>query len=112
MVVAGGRRLHELLAPERCTLLVTQGTDPATALPAGADQFTTWADLIQVIPIGPAGEQADRDQFVATFGRHPAHALIRPDSYVGYLGELAAIPKLVAYLQHWFPHPGGTKPAQ
>ena len=97
--LAGGKRLYQLLAPDRFTLLLIQGVNRE----AVADPVSPWEDLVRVVAVETPTEPADRKPFAEAFGSKAALALIRPDSYVGFLGDETAVGPLVAYLQQWFP---------
>ena len=97
------QRLFELLAPERFTLLLTSGPDPAGWRVRVEAVVAPWADLIRVIPVGPTDNPEDHHGFVAALGDRPVLVLVRPDSYVGFLGDESAAAGLVEYLRRWLP---------
>jgi len=102
-------RLFALLDPSRCTLLLINLADPAGWDQRSRIDLFPWADWIPTRQVQPAADPQERRHLLDNFGTHPAIALIRPDSYLGFLGDESSLPELVAYLERWFPT--GSPPA-
>jgi hypothetical protein len=47
-------------------------------------------------------DAVESKHFASVFGSSPGMVLMRPDSYVGFMGEADSVPHLAAYLQKWF----------
>jgi 2-polyprenyl-6-methoxyphenol hydroxylase-like FAD-dependent oxidoreductase len=94
-------RLYSLFDPSAFTLLyVDAGNDE---LPAeGESKLAAWQGLIRSHRIAAPGEdEAARKHFAGQLGDAPLIVLVRPDSYIGFIGGLNALPKLEAYLRKW-----------
>ena len=97
-------RLFGLLDPGRFTLLLANGANPdAWRARVEAEIVGPWADLVRVVAVGPPADAEGRDAYAKALGDRPALVLVRPDSYIGFLGDEAHGPALGEYLRRWLP---------
>ncbi len=96
--------LYEILDPSLCTLLITGG-DMTTDLPlTWKEQFSPWYGVLKTHQIAPAPNQpAAKVRFDKSFGNGQSFLLVRPDSYLGFVGGQDALPELIKWLKKWFP---------
>lgn len=98
------RRVYELHAPDRFTLLLVGGDDPeAWRVEVEATCVGPRDDLVRTLAVGPPADPDERQTFLAALGDRPALVLIRPDSYVGFLGRGDEGADLADYLRRWLP---------
>ncbi|MDF5733501.1 MAG: FAD-dependent monooxygenase [Rhizonema sp. PD38] len=97
-------RLYEILNPSCFTLLVAGG-ESTTDLPATwKEQISPWHGFLKLQRIAPTLTQAEtKMQFDSAFGSSRSLFLVRPDSYLGFVGNQNAIPALIEWLGRWFP---------
>ena len=97
--------LFGLLDPSRFTLLVVH---PAGSDAVGADfceAVRPWP-VIRVVGIAPPLDASGRARFEASFGRSSGVFLVRPDGYLGFVGdEHASARHLAAYCRRWLTAP-------
>lgn len=95
--------LYELLDPSRFTLLVAGG-ESTTDLPlTWKEQLSPWHGFLKLQRITPAPNQPEaKVQFDRAFGSQSL-VLVRPDSYLGFVGDQNALPALTKWLSRWFP---------
>ncbi len=99
-----GSRLYKLLDPSRFTLLVTDSESTMNLPPTWENRFNPWQEFLKLQRIAPALTQPEaKVQFDSSFGRGQSLLLVRPDSYLGFVGDLDASSALTAWLSRWFP---------
>ncbi|MEH2082784.1 MAG: FAD-dependent monooxygenase [Nostoc sp.] len=96
--------LYEILDPSCFTLLVA-GSKSTTDLPATwKEQLEPWHGFLKLQRIAPASTQPEaKMQFDSAFGSSQSLLLVRPDSYLGFVGNQNALPALTQWLGRWFP---------
>jgi 2-polyprenyl-6-methoxyphenol hydroxylase-like FAD-dependent oxidoreductase len=96
--------LYEILDPSFCTLLVTS-SDPTTDFSVtGSEQLRPWDGVLKMYRIAPAPSQsAAKVRCDRSFGNGQSFLLVRPDSYLGFVGGKNALPELIKWLNQWFP---------
>jgi 2-polyprenyl-6-methoxyphenol hydroxylase-like FAD-dependent oxidoreductase len=95
-------RLHELVSPSRLNLLLTDDAGAAAAPSAWIEQqLQPWRELLAVRLVTPV--PACEERFLRTFGGGQSLILVRPDSHVCFAGRQKALPRLVTWLNTWFP---------
>ena len=105
-------RLHELVSPSRLTLLLA-GDAGSPAAPAAwlEQQLHPWRELMTVHLVTPAPGHEER--FRRAFGGGQSLTLVRPDSHVCFAGRPKGFPRLVSWLNTWFPQvPGSDHPVR
>lgn len=97
-------RLYEILDPSLCTLLITGG-DITTDFPlTWEEQLSPWYGVLKTHQIATAPNQsAAKVRFDNSFGNGQSFLLVRPDSYLGFVGGQDALPELIKWLKKWFP---------
>jgi len=103
-------RLHELVSPSRLNLLLAGDAGSSAAASAAwlEQQLQPWRELITVHLVTPVPGHEER--FFHAFGDGQSLILVRPDSHVCFADRLKALPRLVAWLNTWFPPgPGGDR---
>jgi 2-polyprenyl-6-methoxyphenol hydroxylase-like FAD-dependent oxidoreductase len=103
-------RLHELVSPSRLNLLLAGDTGPAAAPAAWLEQLQSWRELMTVHQVTPVPGHEER--FLRAFGGGQSLILVRPDSHVCFAGRLKAFPRLVTWLNTWFPPGSGGLPVR
>jgi nicotinamidase-related amidase len=102
--------LFSLLDPSRFTLFYVNVDDPAELHAEIQAKLAAWRSFIDGYQIAPVESNAvENKHFTSVFGSSPGLVLMRPDSYVGFMGEADSVPHLAAYLQKWFA-PEGKRP--
>jgi len=96
-------RLHELLSPSRLTLLLTDDTGPAAAPPACLQQLQPWLGLMAMHRAAPVPDPGEQLRFYRAFGGGQSLMLVRPDAYVCFAGRQKTLPRLLTWLNTWFP---------
>jgi 2-polyprenyl-6-methoxyphenol hydroxylase-like FAD-dependent oxidoreductase len=105
-------RLHELVSPSRLNLLLADDAGSA-AVPAAwiEQQLQPWRELMTVHLVTPVAGHEER--FRRAFGGGQSLILVRPDSHVCFAGRLKGLPRLVSWLNTWFPLvPGSDHPVR
>ncbi len=96
-------RLYEILDPSRFTLLVADGDSTADIAPTWEEQLSPWSGILKTYRIAPAFTQPEaKVQFDSSFGSGQSLLLVRPDSYLGFMGDWDALPALTEWLSRWF----------
>lgn len=96
-------RLYEILDPSRFTLLVADGDSTTDIAPPRLEQFSPWQGFLKLQRIAPAPTQPEaKVQFDSSFGSGQSLLLVRPDSYLGFVGDWDALPALTEWLSRWF----------
>ena len=101
--------LHELVSPSRLNLLVTEDAGAAAASWGCLEQqLQPWRELLSVRLVTPV--PGDEERFLRAFGGDQSLILVRPDSHVCFAGRQKALPRLVSWLNTWFPPgPDGSR---
>ena len=96
--------LYEILNPSCFTLLVA-GSESTTDLPATwKEQIEPWHGFLKLQRIAPVSTQPEaKMQFDRAFGSSQSLFLVRPDSYLGFVGNQNALSALTEWLGRWFP---------
>jgi len=97
-------RLFSLLDPSGLTLLHVNADGPAWLEASVQSKLAAWRGLMNHWRIAPVeSDPAERRHFVDNFGPEPALVLVRPDSYIGFIGTSeSAADRLAVYLDKWF----------
>jgi 2-polyprenyl-6-methoxyphenol hydroxylase-like FAD-dependent oxidoreductase len=96
-------KLFSLLNPSKFTLLCVNIDDRISLHQDIETKLVKWQAMISVYQLMPYKEsQAASDRFRDIFATAPTLFLVRPDSYVGFIGRTSLLPQLVAYLEKWF----------
>src|SRR5690349_1915883 len=105
-------RLHELVSPSRLNLLLAGDAGPAAAPAAWLEQqLQPWRELMTVHMVTAVPGHEER--FLHAFGGGQSLILVRPDSHVCFAGMQKALPRLVTWLNTWFPLvPGSDHPVR
>jgi hypothetical protein len=95
--------LYKILDPSCFTLLVA-GDESTTDLPATwKEQLEPWHGFLKLQRIAPASTQPEaKMQFDSAFSSSQSLFLVRPDSYLGFVGNQNAFPALTEWLGRWF----------
>ena len=94
-------RMFSLLDPCKFTLLYSNVAVPA-ALHAGVEaNLAPWRDLIEIYQISPVDTSVEHKHFIDKLGNSPSIILVRPDSYIGFIGDENSVPQLTEYLAKW-----------
>jgi hypothetical protein len=94
-------RMFSLLDPSKFTLLYVNVAVPA-ALHDGVDvNLAPWCDLIQIYQISAVETSVEHKHYTDKLGNSPSSILVRPDSYIGFIGDENSIPQLAKYLATW-----------
>ena len=56
--------------------------------------------------VAPVRDHEEQLRFYRAFGGGQSLVLVRPDSHVCFAGRPKALPRLVTWLNTWFPPPG------
>jgi 2-polyprenyl-6-methoxyphenol hydroxylase-like FAD-dependent oxidoreductase len=107
-------RLHELVSPSRLNLLLTDETGSAAAHSAWpGQQLQPWQGLMAVHRVAPVRDHEEQLRFYRAFGGGQTLILVRPDSHVCFAGRRKDLPRLVTWMNTWFPPgPGGGPPVR
>ena len=97
------RRLHELLSPSRLNLLLIDDTGPVAAPPAWLQQLQPWLGLMAVRRVAPVPDPGEQLRFYRAFGSGQSLMLVRADAYVCFAGRQKTLPRLLTWLNTWFP---------
>jgi 2-polyprenyl-6-methoxyphenol hydroxylase-like FAD-dependent oxidoreductase len=103
-------RLHELLSPSRLNLLLTDDTGSAAAPSAWPWQLQPWQELMTAHLVTPVPGHEESFGFYRAFGGGQSLILVRPDAHVCFAGRQKALPRLVSWLNTWFPPGTGGDP--
>jgi 2-polyprenyl-6-methoxyphenol hydroxylase-like FAD-dependent oxidoreductase len=94
-------RMFSLLDPSKFTLFYVNATVPA-ALDAGVQaNLAAWRDLLEIYQISPVDLSVEHKHFINKLGNSPSIILVRPDSYIGFIGDENSVPQLTEYLTKW-----------
>jgi 2-polyprenyl-6-methoxyphenol hydroxylase-like FAD-dependent oxidoreductase len=104
-------RLHELVSPSRLNLLLTDDTGPAATPFWLEQQLQPWRELMTARQVAPVPDHEEQSRFFRAFGGGQGLVLVRPDSYVCFAGRQNALPRLVTWLNTWFPPLLGGDPS-
>ncbi|MBV8884134.1 MAG: FAD-dependent monooxygenase [Chroococcidiopsidaceae cyanobacterium CP_BM_RX_35] len=97
-------RLYEILAPSRFNLLVAGSESTMDLPPIWEAQLSPWHGFLKIQHIAPVPTQGEAMfQFDSSFGNGQSLALVRPDSYLGFVGNQDALSALTEWLSRWFP---------
>lgn len=96
-------RLHELVDPSRLNLLLADDTGPAVAPSWLEPQLQPWRELVTSHVMAPVPGHEEQSRFFGAFGGGQSLILVRPDSHVCFAGRPKALPRLVSWLNTWFP---------
>ena len=95
--------LYEILDPSRFTLLVAGGESTTDLPPTWKEQLSPWHGLLKLQCIAPVPNQLEaKVQFDRAFGSAQSLVLVRPDSYLGFVGD-RDVAALTEWLSRWFP---------
>jgi hypothetical protein len=90
--------MFSLLDPSKFMLLYVNFAVPA-ALHAGVQtNLAAWRDLIEIYQISPVEPSVEHKHFTDKLGSSPSIILVRPDSYIGFIGDENSVPQLTEYL--------------
>ena len=89
-------RMFSLLDPSKFTLLYVN-----VAVPVVQADVEAWRDLIESYEICPVDAPVEHKHFTDNLGNSPSIILVRPDSYIGFIGDENSIPQLTEYLVKW-----------
>jgi 2-polyprenyl-6-methoxyphenol hydroxylase-like FAD-dependent oxidoreductase len=103
-------RLHELLSPSRLNLLITDDTGTAAAPSAWPGQLQPWRELMTAHLVTPVPDPEEWFRFYRAFGGGQSLMLVRPDTHVCFAGRQKTLPRLVTWLNTWFPPGTGGNP--
>ena len=94
-------RMFSLLDPSKFTLLYVNVAVPG-ALHAGVEaNLAPRRDLIESYQISPVEASVEHKHFTDKLGNSPSIILVRPDSYIGFIGDENSVPQLTEYLVKW-----------
>jgi 2-polyprenyl-6-methoxyphenol hydroxylase-like FAD-dependent oxidoreductase len=106
-------RLHELLSLSRLNLLRTDESGSAAASSAWPEQLHPWRELMAARLVTPVPDQEEQSRFFRAFGGGQSLILVRPDAYACFAGRQKDLPRLVTWLNTWFPPASGAgRPAR
>lgn len=98
-----GKRLFSVLDPSRFTLLVLLPATSSVVSSEWRDAVRPWEEIVRIVDIAPALENEARKKFHTQFGRVGGILLVRPDGYIGFLGNKhTSTQHLREYCQRWF----------
>ena len=97
------RHGRELVSPSRLNLLLTDDAGPAAAPFWLEQQLQPWRELMIARLVAPVPDDEEQSRFFRAFGGGQGLVLVRPDSYVCFAGRQNALPRLVTWLNTWFP---------
>jgi len=103
-------RLHELLSLSRLNLLRTDESGSAAASSAWPEQLHPWRELMAARLVTPVPDQEEQYRFFRAFGGGQSLILVRPDAYACFAGRQKDLPRLVTWLNTWFPPASGAGP--
>ena len=108
------KRVYELLSPNKFTLLLANIANPERVHREISEQLEPWHEHIEGIQIATSATKDEAEHFANTFGKTASIILVRPDAYVGWIGDDGDVSKLVKYLSKWLtinaaPDTGGGK---
>jgi 2-polyprenyl-6-methoxyphenol hydroxylase-like FAD-dependent oxidoreductase len=89
-------RMFSLLDPSKFTLLYSN-----VAIPGVQVNLAPWRDLIESYQISPVEASVEHKHFNDKLGNSPSIILVRPDSYIGFIGDENSVPQLAEYLAKW-----------
>lgn len=95
--------LYELLDPSDFTLFVAGGGGPTDFPQTWEEQFSPWHGILKMQSITAAAQADAKVQFDRSFGNSQSLLLVRPDSYLGFVGAQDAVSELLGWLDRWFP---------
>ena len=95
--------LYNLLDPSHFTLLLVGDRNKPDDLPPWEEQLSPWQRILSAKRITSIPTQGKaKVQFHSCFGSDRSFILVRPDSYVGFVGDRDALPALIKWLNQWF----------
>jgi 2-polyprenyl-6-methoxyphenol hydroxylase-like FAD-dependent oxidoreductase len=94
-------RMFSLLDPSRFTLLYVNVAVPETLHARVQAHLAPWRDLIEIYEISPVEAPVEHKHFTDKLGTSRSIFLVRPDSYIGYIGDENSVPQLAEYLAKW-----------
>ena len=105
-------RLHELVSSSRLSLLLTDDGGFAAVPPAWlGQQLQPWRGLLAAHLVAPVPDHDESFRFFRAFGGGQSLVLVRPDAHVCFAGRPKALPRLVTWLNTWFPPVPGRDPS-
>ncbi|WP_050479248.1 FAD-dependent monooxygenase [Herbaspirillum rhizosphaerae] len=93
--------LYALLDPSRLTLLVAQGPSAPVLPPDWREQLRRWEGVLTIRHIAASLAEGQDRAFRNLFGSYHLH-VVRPDCYLGFVGDAAQWDALIAWLEKWF----------
>ena len=83
--------------PTGMTAAIVAGGESTTELPpTWKEQLSLWHGILNLQHIAPVPTQPEaKAQFDKSFGRGQSLVLVRPDAYLGFVGEQTALPSLI-----------------
>jgi 2-polyprenyl-6-methoxyphenol hydroxylase-like FAD-dependent oxidoreductase len=94
-------RMFSLLDPSKFTLLYVNVAVPGAFHAAVEATLAPWRDLIKSYQISPVEPSVEHKHFTDKMGKSPSIILVRPDSYIGFIGDQNSVPQLTEYLTKW-----------
>lgn len=95
--------LYEILDPSHFTLLLVGDRNTPDLPPIWEEQLSPWQQILSTKRITSIPTQGEaKVQFHSCFGSDRSLVLVRPDSYVGFVGDQDALPALIKWLNQWF----------
>jgi hypothetical protein len=94
-------RLFSLLDPSKFTLLYVNVAVRAALHSKIQSNLAAWCNLIEIYQISPVEPSVEHKHFTDKLGNSPSIILVRPDSYIGFIGGENSVPQLTEYLVKW-----------
>ena len=100
--------LYDLLDPSRFTLLLVSNDPNTAAFSSAKDKaIYPWPPMLKVKQItavtSKESAKESASQFHDAFGSSRGLFLVRPDSYLGFVGDFDDLPALAEWLSRWLP---------
>ena len=96
-------QLYKLLDPSHFTLLLVGDPKTSALSPIWNEHLTRWQHILRTKRIAAAPTQPEaKVQFHQDFGSGQSFVLVRPDSYLGFVGN-QDMPALTEWLNRWLP---------
>lgn len=98
-------RLYEILDPSHFTLLLVNVENTTNLLLTWEEQLSPWQKILKTQRLASALTPKEATvQFDSFFGSGQSLLLVRPDSYLGFVGG-QDVSALIKWLNQWFPPP-------
>lgn len=95
--------LYEILSPSHFTLVLVSAENTTDLPLTWEEQISPWQEILRTQRIASALTQKEaKVQFDSFFGSGQSLLLVRPDSYLGFVGG-QDVPTLIKWLNQWFP---------